>query len=104
MIYCNGNFDFGNLACNQNRSDVLESIDERYIYPNHVKNLLFIRGYENQPLHAKVLSLDGKVMKQFKTKNLNEGLSVEDLSSGIYLIKITSEKNNIQKIFKMYKK
>lgn len=67
------------------------------LYPNPVKNNLLISSKTVKITKVQIYSLLGKLIKQ-KTENLNS-IHVEDLSNGLYLIKIYSDKTAITKKF-----
>ena len=65
------------------------SIDDTRIYPNPVKNRLVIQSNKNEIQKVEIYSLLGKKLKVIK-QNFKE-ITVEDLSSGLYLLKVYSE-------------
>lgn len=103
-LYCNGNFDFGDLSCGQNRrgETTIESI---VVYPNPAQHALFVENTENQSLLIKVINVEGRVLKSFRleTNDITTSIDVDDLPSGVYLMNIFSIKNKEQKIIKIYK-
>lgn len=62
------------------------------LYPNPVKNILNIDFKEIKLTKIEIYSVIGKKMKQF-TSNLHK-VNVDDLSSGLYLIQVTSDKGS----------
>ena len=62
------------------------------LYPNPVKNILNIDSKEFKLTKIEIYSVIGKKMKQF-TSNLHK-VNVDDLSSGLYLIKVISDKGS----------
>ena len=62
------------------------------VYPNPVRNILNIDSPIMVINKVEIYSVIGKKMRQF-TSNLDK-LNVEDLTSGLYLIKIISDKGN----------
>jgi len=62
------------------------------IYPNPVKNNLNIKSEKISLTKIEIYSVLGKKMKQY-TAGLSK-INIEDLSSGLYLIKVISDKGN----------
>jgi endo-1,3(4)-beta-glucanase len=65
------------------------------MFPNPVNNKLFIKSQSEDLIKIDIYSVFGNLVKS-ATKNLNE-INVEDLSSGLYLIKIYTLKESISK-------
>ncbi|SEL15346.1 Por secretion system C-terminal sorting domain-containing protein [Aquimarina amphilecti] len=103
-LYCNGNFDFGNLSCGQNRNGEItkESI---ILYPNPVEHSFFVENNKDELLSIKVMNLEGKVLRTFKSEINDTKLSVDinDLPKGVYLVTIFSKDSKEQKAIKIYK-
>jgi endo-1,3(4)-beta-glucanase len=77
-------------------SIVDESLDTKIVmFPNPVNNKLFIKSQSEDLIKIEIYSVFGNLVKS-ATKNLNE-INVEDLSSGLYLIKIYTLKESISK-------
>ena len=77
-------------------SIVDESLDTQIVmYPNPVNNKLFIKSKSEDLIKVEIYSVFGNLVKS-TTKNLNE-INVEDLSSGLYLIKIFTLEGSISK-------
>jgi endoglucanase Acf2 len=73
-----------------------ESLDTKIVmYPNPINNKLFIKSQSEDLIKVEIYSVFGNLVKS-ATKNLNE-INVEDLSSGLYLIKIYTLKESISK-------
>jgi hypothetical protein len=77
------------------RGDGDTGVDEDYamnlkLYPNPVNDLLHLECDNIQQYD--IYSLDGKLVKSAQTLENESVINVGDLSSGIYMIKITSEK------------
>ena len=64
------------------------------LYPNPVKDKLFIEGFEDELTSISILSLDGKLLKQIKEKGMIQ-IYVRDLQNGIYLVKISNSKTTV---------
>jgi hypothetical protein len=67
------------------------------VYPNPVKNKLFIVSKSVNISKIEIYSILGSLVKK-ETNNFNS-IQVEDLSKGLYLIKIYSDKTSITKKF-----
>ena len=77
-------------------SIVDESLDTQIVmYPNPVNNKLFIKSKSEDLIKVEIYSVFGNLVKS-TTKNLNE-INVEDLSSGLYLIKIFTLEASVSK-------
>jgi endoglucanase Acf2 len=81
-------------------SIVDESLDTQIVmYPNPVNNKLFIKSQSEDLIKVEIYSVFGNLVES-TTKNLNE-INIEDLSSGLYLIKIyTLEGSILKKLIK----
>ena len=60
------------------------------IYPNPVKDMLHVTCDNLQ--QYEVFSLDGKLVKSMQTRNDEDVIDLSNLGSGIYLIRITTDK------------
>ena len=71
------------------------------IYPNPVRDVMYINGDTSRILDLKILSLNGNVV--YSTDNYsNEGINVTTLASGVYVIAIhTSNGYQYKKILKV---
>ena len=96
-------FDIGNIGNGSNTStfyfdDVQQtstlntnvfSIDDTHIYPNPVQNRLTIQSNKIEIQKVEIYSVLGKKIKEIERSFNN--INVDDLSSGLYLLKIYSE-------------
>ncbi len=75
-------------------SNKIEGLD---VYPNPVRNRLFFEFNTPKPLSVSIYTIDGKMVK---SKNLNTTgeISLESLSTGLYIVEIASNtaKNTIK--------
>ena len=78
-------------TCTLNIDDAILSQSISF-YPNPIKNILNINSPIINLKKIEIYSVIGKKMKQF-TSNLHK-VNVDDLSSGLYLIKVTSDKGS----------
>lgn len=69
------------------------------IYPNPVKNILYLAGNLPEIKNLKVLSVNGNVMIVADHFMKEAGLDVSALPEGIYILAITTEKNIIYRKF-----
>ena len=60
------------------------------LYPNPVNDILHVK-YDNMQQYD-VYSVDGRLIKSLQTNNDEEVIDFSDLESGIYMIRITSDK------------
>lgn len=63
-------------------------------YPNPVSDCLFIEPNTDEIIHISIYSIDGKLLKQNDINGINN-ISLSDLNSGLYLLKIDSSKTLI---------
>lgn len=63
------------------------------VYPNPTEGRVFIKG-NNTPIEVEVFSIDGKLLSQF---NAVENFIDLDISSGLYLLKLTSNNRSVVK-------
>jgi hypothetical protein len=80
---------FVNDNCSNNITE--ENINGIYLYPNPIKDKLFIDIPQNiNPIYAEIYNSLGQLIK---SNNVHTGLNVinvSELTSGIYIIKITT--------------
>lgn len=75
------------------------------VYPNPTEGnfKLFIGSFENNNMSFKLYDINGIVIQDFKIENKETIISMENMRSGIYFLKVI--KDNIQvKVFKIVKK
>ncbi len=58
------------------------------VYPNPVSQFFFIETNQGISLSYELMDLSGKVWKRGQTKSSKEKIQVEDLSNGLYLLKV----------------
>ena len=69
------------------------------LYPNPVKDLLFVKG--NKMQQYDILSVDGKLIQSLQTNNDEDVIDFSGLESGVYMLRITSDKGVVtRKIIK----
>lgn len=74
--------------------------DKIVLYPNPVKNVLYIKNLDDSIHQISVYSLSGrKLIEKDITNSVSEiSLSLSTLSKGMYLVKLNSKNNSISKI------
>jgi hypothetical protein len=77
---------------------------ELQIFPNPVSNTLYVVFANETEANISILSIDGKLIKNFKAQSAGNNtveINIQDLYSGMYIIKINSpEINNTYKLIK----
>lgn len=73
------------------------------VYPNPATDFINIKTYNNRNLQIEFYSLSGTKLKQCDNFASNQPISISDLKSSIYLVKISTEENQIETI-KLIKK
>ena len=69
------------------------------LYPNPVKDILHVRCDNIQQYD--IFSVEGKLIKSSQTNNNENGIDCSDLGSGIYMVRITTNKGVVtRKIIK----
>ena len=66
------------------------------IYPNPASDVLNIQLTENSSTQLKLMSIDGKLIREQTTLNKNTQFNVSDLNPGIYLLEIKNNKGQRQ--------
>ncbi len=61
--------------------------DKLELYPNPTKNILYIKGVDTKSIEYSVLDLSGRVV--IDTNKYANGISLESLTKGIYLVQVT---------------
>lgn len=80
----NATFSYGVLSANS-----FSQIDGLKMYPNPTKNNLFIETALNSDINVSIVNMLGKEV--VNTKVVNNTVNVSNLTSGIYIVKITEE-------------
>lgn len=66
------------------------------VYPIPVEGILKIDGIDKEYMTISILSQEGKLLKQFKGKGIQE-IDVSELQKGVYLIKISNSQTVVTK-------
>jgi len=66
-----------------------------YIYPNPASEIIKIKGITSEILACKIYSLEGKLLKSFRSKS-KEAIDVSEYRSGIYFLEITTSEGTKQ--------
>ena len=78
--------------------DNINSLSTVQIYPNPVKDKLFIKGLSNKNVSVSILSLDGKLIIKTNLEGKNS-IDLSDIRQGVFLVHlINSEYNIIEKL------
>jgi Secretion system C-terminal sorting domain len=81
---------------------VESSISTFSVSPNPSNDFVIVSSKNNKILNLEMTDVNGRIVKTVKVGNLNEtNVNISDLSSGVYMMKITSENGSaIKKIIK----
>ena len=83
-------YEFNELECDPNNSflseNIIDLIPEISIYPNPSKDVIFINIHEEIKI-LKIISLNGKVIKNLEPKN---NINISFLEEGMYLINVNN--------------
>ncbi|MGB1307577.1 MAG: T9SS type A sorting domain-containing protein [Oceanihabitans sp.] len=63
------------------------------LYPNPVKNNLFLKGLDNKNYQVQIYSVQGQLVKEITKHQSSQAINVEDLANGFYLLRVNSETN-----------
>ena len=91
------------ITANPGLSTNAFSADSFAVFPNPIDNLISVRNDTNVLINGIIINdINGRIVKSQSFENLpNVELSVADLASGIYMMKINSDKGSvIKKIIK----
>lgn len=83
-----------------NSTGIDESADYEslIVYPNPAKNNIIVKSEDIQNARISILDYSGKVIKEATLFNKNQiAIDVSDISSGVYLIRVNSEKTSVTK-------
>jgi hypothetical protein len=98
-LFGNNKSAFTKEVCVTATADMIEEIDSKVeIYPNPVDDRLYIVT-EDDVKEVVVYTITGVIVGQQSTDNRQQTLTIDlsDLKSGIYFVKINTEKGNIVK-------
>lgn len=87
-------YNFALPYFNTNSTNIKEDI---FIFPNPVKDKLYFKNLITQS-EIIIYSIDGKVIKKSVLSVDDDGYSLENLSAGMFIIKIYNENQNINKL------
>ena len=83
-------YEFNELECDPNNSflseNIIDLIPEISVYPNPSKDVIFINIHEEIKI-LKIISLNGKVIKNLEPKN---NINISFLEEGMYLINVNN--------------
>ncbi len=98
-IFGNNKSAFTKEVCITTTGDMIEEIGSKVeIYPNPVNDILYIEA-ETETLTIEIYDVYGRVqnLRNSETQKLRNSIDLSDLKSGIYFVKINTEKGNIVK-------
>jgi uncharacterized delta-60 repeat protein len=75
-------------------SSITYSNKEFLYYPNPTKNIVNIQSKNQIINRIEVFDFNGRIIKKVTVNNKNYPLNIEDVSNGIYLLKVYSDKGN----------
>lgn len=67
------------------------------VYPNPVSEKLFIKAPNNGLMNGNLYDMTGKLILEFSLHNQENKINIENLSSGIYFLKISNNKKSFVK-------
>ena len=71
--------------------------DNFSIYPNPVKDILYIKNFKN-PESAQIIDMSGKLVKKYETEIKNGNIDVNTLPKGNYILKLRNTKKDIKTV------
>lgn len=87
------------ITANPSLSTNIFSADSFAVFPNPIENLITVKNENNMLINSIVVNdINGRIVKTQSFENLpNIEMNVADLASGIYMMKINSDKGSITK-------
>jgi hypothetical protein len=74
--------------------------DNIVLYPNPANSVLYVYGYNSAPKLISLISVDGRLIKQYYLENKNS-IDISAIAKGLYLVKIEiNRKDNHLQVFK----
>jgi len=84
------------LLFEKNTSNInLNNNNSVTIYPNPVKNFLYIESKNNSFANVKIISVSGKICFSSKIENKKAQINMSEFSNGIYFVKLTLNDGSI---------
>ncbi len=74
-------------------------ISKASVYPNPVNSILNIQGINEFPVSIEIVNISGQILLNKILKNENDSIDLENISNGIYFLKINEKKSSIIKEF-----
>ena len=79
-------------------ADVADINQNIVVYPNPASDMVWIKNTVNETIeNVEILSVDGKLIKSLPVNNSISKIDINDLNTGIYLLKI-NQKDNLKVI------
>jgi alpha-tubulin suppressor-like RCC1 family protein len=99
LVDLDGRFNYSEIK------KVLFTINQNYtVFPNPVNKNAYIHTSRKEKIcQVQILSVDGKICKMFERINIEDGIDVSTLITGIYFIQITTTDNHVE-LLEMIKK
>jgi hypothetical protein len=88
---------FGNRALLNN--DTFDALDFVALSPNPASTYFTINTLVEK---VQIYSITGQLVKSFSSASINDSFSIEDLTKGVYIVKI-SDPNNREKTLRLIK-
>ena len=83
-----------NNSTNTGVTSIINATESIKIYPNPVADFLYIAINNRNSYNIQLINASGKIVKQINSdKNIN--INVMDVSSGIYLVKVSDNNGNV---------
>ncbi len=100
-LFCNGNFDFGNLGCDDGKDPNISETKETFIvYPNPVtENEITITG--SLLYNLTLFSIDGKKVYEAKDVSDTKTITIASLKNGMYILRLFDQQTKTNKIQKV---
>lgn len=75
---------------------IIEDVNTLSAYPNPVHSILFIKGLSDKETQASIYNLNGTIV--LKSEITENGISLESLRPGLYILKINNQTLKFSKI------
>lgn len=74
------------------KSNTIESIQ---LYPNPAQNYFYIESVDNEKISVEIINTNGHIVKQLDSEENKSKIGIEQLSKGMYFVKITNAQGDI---------
>lgn len=90
-----GKIDGNSVRCIRNLSNDINKVfrikENISFYPNPAKTNIFIKNVDECELNISILNLNGQLVKKYLITSKNESVNIEDIKSGVYILKFYSQ-------------